>query len=58
MTIRKLIALLEPYAVGAKDGEECEVFVRDGELVVDMGSDIACHWINGDDDAPAKGERR
>jgi hypothetical protein len=51
MTIRRLIALLQPYAVGAEDGAECEVTV-DGdeqELVIDMGSDIHRYRLDGDE---------
>ena len=42
MTIRKLLALLQPYAVGAEDGAECEVTIDDdeAELVINIGSDI------------------
>lgn len=49
MTIRKLIALLKPYAVGAEDGAECEVSI-DGEqceLSIDMGSDIHRYRLDG-----------
>lgn len=41
MTIRKIMELLQPYAIGAEDGAECEVTIDDdGMLVIDMGSDI------------------
>jgi hypothetical protein len=43
MTIRKLLEVLQPYAVGASDEDgECEVTIdpETGELVIDMGSDI------------------
>lgn len=50
MTIRKILALLEPYAKGARDGEECEVTVDDdGFIVIDMGSDIHRYDIRGDE---------
>jgi len=49
MTIRKLLELLQPYAIGAEDCAECEVSI-DGaleELVIDCGSDIHRYRLDG-----------
>lgn len=40
MTIRKLLAALSGYAVGAQDDAECTVSADGQELVIDCGSDI------------------
>ena len=51
MTIRKLLALLAPYAEGAEDGYECEVTIDpdDEELVIDMGSDVHRYTLEHSD---------